>query len=60
LPGLHAAEIDHLRRDEWAQTADDILWRRTRLGLRVPRGSELSLDAWLAAHPLAHENRATA
>jgi glycerol-3-phosphate dehydrogenase len=60
LPGLHAAEIDHLRRDEWAQTADDILWRRTRLGLRVPRGSELSLDAWLAAHPLARENRATA
>jgi len=60
LPGLHAAEIDHLRRDEWAQTADDILWRRTRLGLRVPSGSELKLDAWLAAHPLADESRATA
>jgi len=53
LPGLYAAEADHLRRDEWAQSAEDILWRRTKLGLRVPAGSERTLDAWLAAHPLA-------
>ena len=52
LPGLHAAEIDYLRRVEWAGTAEDILWRRTKLGLRVPVGSEAGLDNWLAAHPL--------
>jgi glycerol-3-phosphate dehydrogenase len=53
LAGLYAAEVEHLRRDEWAQTAEDILWRRTKLGLRQPPGSERTLDAWLAAHPLA-------
>jgi glycerol-3-phosphate dehydrogenase len=52
LPGLYATEVDHLRREEWAQTAADILWRRTKLGLRLPPGSERKLDAWLAAHPL--------
>jgi glycerol-3-phosphate dehydrogenase len=33
--GLFEAEIDYLVAHEWAQTADDILWRRSRLGLHV-------------------------
>jgi glycerol-3-phosphate dehydrogenase len=33
--GLSAAEIDYLVTQEWATTADDILWRRTKLGLRL-------------------------
>jgi glycerol-3-phosphate dehydrogenase len=33
--GLTAREVDFLRRSEWAQTAEDILWRRTKLGLRL-------------------------
>jgi len=32
---LTAAEVDYLRANEWAATADDILWRRTKLGLRL-------------------------
>jgi glycerol-3-phosphate dehydrogenase len=60
LPGLYVAEIDHLRREEWAQSADDILWRRTKLGLRAPRGAERKLDAWLAAHPLIEAAKAIA
>jgi glycerol-3-phosphate dehydrogenase len=52
LPGLYAAEVDHLRREEWAQTAEDILWRRTKLGLRLPRDAAGTLDAWLATHPV--------
>lgn len=32
--GLHEAEVDWLVRNEWARTAEDILWRRTKLGLR--------------------------
>jgi glycerol-3-phosphate dehydrogenase len=31
--GLHAREVDYLMVEEWAQTAEDILWRRTKLGL---------------------------
>ncbi|HEV7821348.1 MAG TPA: glycerol-3-phosphate dehydrogenase, partial [Burkholderiales bacterium] len=33
--GLYEAEVDYLIRQEWAQTAEDILWRRTKLGLHV-------------------------
>ena len=33
--GLTEREVDFLQRTEWAHTAEDILWRRTKLGLRV-------------------------
>jgi glycerol-3-phosphate dehydrogenase len=49
VPGLFDVEADWLVRQEWAQTADDILWRRTKLGLPVPPGSAGRLDSWLAA-----------
>jgi glycerol-3-phosphate dehydrogenase len=32
---LTAAEVRHLIRHEWAETGDDILWRRSKLGLRL-------------------------
>ena len=31
--GLFGREVDYLRNEEWAISADDILWRRTKLGL---------------------------
>jgi glycerol-3-phosphate dehydrogenase len=33
--GLTALEIDYLIRQEWASTAEDVLWRRTKTGLRM-------------------------
>ena len=33
--GLYAAEVEHLVEHEWARTPDDILWRRTKMGLRI-------------------------
>lgn len=33
--GLSAAEVDYLVAHEWAQSADDILWRRTKVGLHM-------------------------
>lgn len=33
--GLTGAEVDYLKAQEWARTADDVLWRRTKLGLRL-------------------------
>jgi glycerol kinase len=33
LPGLHVREIDYLRREEFAVDADDILYRRSKLGV---------------------------
>jgi glycerol-3-phosphate dehydrogenase len=52
LPGLHAREINYLRSEEWAQTADDILWRRSKLGLHLPIDSAAKLTQWLTANPL--------
>ena len=34
--GLYQVEIDYLQGEEWATTCDDILWRRTKLGLNFP------------------------
>ncbi len=45
--GLYRAEVDYLRRAEWAMTADDILWRRSKLGLHVPDGTEGRLTGYL-------------
>jgi glycerol-3-phosphate dehydrogenase len=50
LPGLYEVEVRYLRRKEWAVTAADILWRRSKLGLHLPAGAEARLDAWLTAH----------
>ncbi|MBI2235016.1 MAG: glycerol-3-phosphate dehydrogenase [Micavibrio aeruginosavorus] len=33
--GIYEAELDYLKRHEWARTAEDILWRRSRLGLHI-------------------------
>jgi len=52
-PGLYAAEVEYLRRYEWARTAQDILWRRTKLGLHLPPDAADQLQTWLNAHPLA-------
>jgi glycerol-3-phosphate dehydrogenase len=33
--GLYQLELDYLIRAEWARSGDDVLWRRTKLGLRL-------------------------
>lgn len=33
--GIYTAELAYLRAEEWAMTAQDILWRRSKLGLHV-------------------------
>ena len=33
--GLTDRELDWLRREEWARTAEDVLWRRSKLGLHL-------------------------
>jgi glycerol-3-phosphate dehydrogenase len=46
--GLSRAEVDYLVAEEWARSADDILWRRSKLGLHVPPGTADRLAAYLA------------
>ena len=57
--GLFVVEVDYLRTHEWALTARDILWRRSKLGLHLPPETEARLDAWLAAHPIEEASIAT-
>jgi glycerol-3-phosphate dehydrogenase len=45
--GLTAAEVDYLQREEWAQTAEDILWRRSKLGLVLAAGETRRLELYL-------------
>lgn len=49
--GLHAKEVDYLRDREWAVTAEDILWRRTKLGLVIPPDGQSALEAYLDKAP---------
>lgn len=46
--GLTRAEVDYLVREEWAVAAEDILWRRSKLGLHVPTGTAERLERYLA------------
>ncbi|MFI5011359.1 MAG: glycerol-3-phosphate dehydrogenase [Hyphomicrobiales bacterium] len=45
--GLTEAEIDYLVACEWAMTADDILWRRSKLGLHLPRSAAADIAGYL-------------
>ncbi len=59
---LHAAEVDYLVRAEWARDADDILWRRTKLGLRFDATQTRRLQEYIEAKPrdsgLRHDDEA--
>jgi glycerol-3-phosphate dehydrogenase len=45
--GLTMREVDHLIAREWARTADDILWRRSKLGLRFTAKETAALTRYL-------------
>lgn len=47
VPGLYAAEVVYLVQNEWARTAADILWRRTKLGLHLPHSAATVLERWM-------------
>jgi glycerol-3-phosphate dehydrogenase len=46
-PGLFEAEVRYLVEQEWAVSADDVLWRRTKLGLHASAESRQRLAIWL-------------
>ncbi len=45
---LSEAELHHLATREWAQTADDVAWRRSKLGLRLSPAEFARIDELLA------------
>lgn len=44
---LTEVEVDYLVDEEWAREPEDILWRRSKLALHVPEGTEERLAAYL-------------
>jgi glycerol-3-phosphate dehydrogenase len=46
--GFYEAEARYLIETEFARTVDDILWRRTKLGLMMNEAERRKLEAWLA------------
>jgi glycerol-3-phosphate dehydrogenase len=46
--GLTAREVDWLVNNEWAKTADDILWRRSKLGLSLNATAVDAIATYLA------------
>jgi glycerol-3-phosphate dehydrogenase len=53
---LTEAELRYLARTEWARTAQDVLWRRSKLGLRLSAAQaaevEQAMRALTAAEPV--------
>ncbi|GGX77492.1 glycerol-3-phosphate dehydrogenase [Litchfieldella qijiaojingensis] len=47
---LSSAEVDYLTDHEWARDADDVLWRRTKLGLRLDMNQRQRLAGHIATH----------
>ena len=46
---LTEAEVRYLMAEEFARTADDVLWRRTRLGLVFSKAESAALDRFMVA-----------
>ncbi len=44
---LYQSEVEYLINTEWAQTSEDILWRRTKLGLLFTKKEQQALEKWL-------------
>ncbi|MGE9761724.1 glycerol-3-phosphate dehydrogenase [Pseudomonas sp. PDM20] len=47
--GLYAREVEYLVHEEWARDADDILWRRTKLGLFLNARQRERLEQFLSS-----------
>lgn len=47
-PGLFAAELEYLIREEFARSADDVLWRRSKLGLHYSQEQCDAVALWFA------------
>ncbi len=48
-PGLFECELTYLHDHEWARSADDVLWRRTKLGLHLRPDQQAQVAQWWAA-----------
>jgi glycerol-3-phosphate dehydrogenase len=53
--GLYEAELRYLMEHEWAATADDVLWRRSKLGLVLDTAAAEAIDAYMSGRSAAQQ-----
>lgn len=54
--GLYQTEIQWLIEKEFARTAEDVLWRRSKLGLHMSEAEQASVKSWFAARQVKTES----
>ena len=47
-PGVHECELRYLWQHEWARTGQDVLWRRSKLGLHLSPAGREAVERWCA------------
>ncbi len=52
---LTESEVRYLMVSEWARTAEDIVWRRSKLGLRLSAAEIAAIDDWIDTHRIPLE-----
>jgi glycerol-3-phosphate dehydrogenase len=50
-PGLYEAELRYQQQHEWAVSGDDVLWRRSKLGLHYSEADRAAVTHWMQQHP---------
>lgn len=46
---LTAAELRYMVEHEWAETAEDVLWRRSKIGLKATSDERMAINAFIAS-----------
>ncbi len=54
---LFECEIRYLMNFEWAECADDIVWRRSKIGIRLDKDKVTVLNDWMASVVCSIENK---
>ena len=49
-PGVFERELRYLADEEWARTSQDVLWRRSKLGLHLSASAREDVEAWMRQH----------
>ncbi|MDF1757156.1 MAG: glycerol-3-phosphate dehydrogenase [Legionellaceae bacterium] len=52
---LYQVEVDYLISEEWATTSEDVLWRRTKLGLQLNTAEQDNLNQYILEHQTLDE-----
>jgi glycerol-3-phosphate dehydrogenase len=59
-PEFYEAEARYLQKHEWAETAQDMLWRRSKLGLHMTEQARQQVEVWCNDNSLSLSNNKAA